>query len=58
MIEVGTETNTRQFAQVVKSFFRLNPEKTESHLVTYVALHSNLEYDSFIEWRKSNGKIF
>jgi len=56
-LEIGTETNVNQFKQVVKSFFKLNPEKGENALITHVALKSNLDYDVFCEWRKENRRF-
>jgi len=53
-IEIGTEININQFKQLVRSFFRENPDKGKHHLTTHVMLHSNLDYDAFCIWRKLN----
>ncbi len=51
------ENTIEQFKQVVESFFKVHPEKEEKHLLTYVELKSNLDYDTFCEWRKNKGNI-
>ena len=51
----GTETSEDQFAQVVQSFFAVNPDKGELALLAYVELHSKLDYQKFEDWR-TNGK--
>ena len=48
------ETNTNQFAQVVKSFERLNPGKGVAALFCYVELESNLDGTAFETWWLDN----
>jgi len=51
-IEIGSETNEDQFAQVVESFFRVHPGANEADLQAYILRESNLDPDAFNIWRK------